>query len=1120
MPFVHLHVHSEYSLLDSVCRLPELVSEAKAMGCHALAITDQHVLYGAIPFYRLCMKAGIKPVIGMEVVLSDSESMDKMVLLAKNETGYRQLIALSTRIQQEGTSSMTMRDICGYQDGLILLISATEGRLARLILNGEKGQAVDYLKSVKHYFNQDVYLEIQDHFTRSEKECLRRIRVISEETDILCAASNNVYYINQKQATGRQILNGIRDGVKIETSRIGAVNSEFYLKTPEQMKELFASNSEAVERTGSIADQCNLTLSFDTYRLPRFAVPNQENAGRYLASLTYAGMEKRYSQPDEKVRGRVQHELSIISQMGFNDYFLIVWDLIRHAKENGIRPGPGRGSAAGSIVSYCLGITDVDPIRHNLLFERFLNPERVSMPDIDIDFPDKDREYMIQYVCEKYGKTHAAQIITFGTLAAKAAIRDVGRVLDLPARTVDKVAKGLSGKPGTRLPELIKSSAQLQRMISDPAVEQLTELAMMVEGLPRHSSIHAAGIVISESPLTDWVPLQEGRDGISLTQYPMEDLEALGLLKMDFLGLRNLTLLESMVRLINETENIELVLEELPENDEAAFRVLRDGDTTGIFQLESPGMREVLKQLKPTSFEDIVAVNALYRPGPMQFIKDFIKGKHQPDKVDYPHPDLKKVLAATYGIIVYQEQIMEIASIMAGFSLGEADILRRAVSKKKRDVLEQQRAGFIKGCLQKGYDESTADHIYKLIVRFADYGFNRSHAVAYSLISYRFAYLKAHFPQVFTASLLSSVIHHSDKIAEIISESKRKGFKVLPPTVNESGTSFVIGKNSILFGLGAVKNVSTQAAKTIIEERNKGPFKDLRDFCQRVPLKKVNRKAVESLIFAGAMDGFNDNRAVLIGSLDRLYEDLETMSRSSNFEQTRLLDEDSSDIYVDTPPFTLKEQMHFEKEALGMYLSTHPLDTHQKKLSGYDAKTIARVGSEGLRKARVALLIEECRQIKTKKGQWMAFLNVSDSTGQKEVIVFPAVYEKQRALFQENSLIFAEITEPPGKKEDKWVIQKAIAINDLQDKQQPPQTPDRAPAVYMQIDEAHEDNILLNQLREILGEFKGNTPVFLHYRREKKTIKLSSDYHVAPSDSFLIAIERLIGQGNVMIRNR
>lgn len=1120
MTFVHLHVHSEYSLLDSVCRLPDLIHHAKSMGYQALAVTDTNVLYGALPFYRLCKEAGIQPIIGMKMKASRNSKTPplSLVLLAKNETGYKQLVAISTKIQQSDNKTISLHEIAARHQGVIALISCTENNAADQLRQGQQDALIKDILFLKESFQQDVYLEIQDHGNSIEKESIKHLVRLSNQIALPLVATNGVRYLTQDQALAHQVLNGIRDGVKQQERDSQPLNHNYYLKSPDEMAALFPAIPEALANTKVIADQCQIAFSLNTYRLPKFSVPSPYDSQTYLRYLTEEGLKRRYPIISDKIRRRINLELEIIHNMGFDDYFLIVWDIIHYATHHGINPGPGRGSAAGSVVCYCLDIIDVDPIKHNLLFERFLNPERITMPDIDIDFPDVSRDTMIHYVCEKYGKEHAAQIITFGTLAAKAAVRDVGRVLNVSPRLVDKLAKMLPGKPGTRLKQAFENLPVLRKMIDQsPELKKLTDIALEVEGLPRHTSIHAAGIVISEAPLTDMVPLQEGRDGIPLTQYPMEELEAFGLLKMDFLGLRNLTLIEELLEIIHSS-NVAFDLAHIPENDPTTFRLLGKGETSGIFQLESHGMREVLKKLQPTVFEDIVAVNALFRPGPMQNISHYIQGKHFPDKIIYPHPDLESILSSTYGVIVYQEQIMQIASKMAGFTLAQADILRRAVSKKKREVLEEQQYEFVQGCLEKGYNEETAIQIYRLIVRFADFGFNRSHAVAYSLISYRLAYLKAHFPIPFMTALLSSVMHHSEKVAELIFTGKNEGVHFSPPSVNQSNLQFSAENDTIRFGLGAIRNVGHQAVNDILSARQKGLFKNLFDFCERISLRKVNRRAIESLIFAGALDEFNPNRAILLASLDRIFKQMDKRGANERFEQTRLLENEPDDFIVDVPPLSLADQLHFEKEALGFYLFKHPVELLKHRLRGYKVQAISELENSRSQTGRIAVFINKCRQVKTKKGQLMAFLTVSDPTGQKEMIVFPAVYENNRAILQEEGLIYGEISYSDNDNDQKWVLKKVTPLADLPVKDKP--ATQSARQVFIKIDESHDQPEILYKVKQRLEQYHGSSAVLLHYEKSGKTLALSFSHAVEPSAEFLKVMERLIGKGNVMIKEK
>ncbi|OXM84269.1 DNA polymerase III subunit alpha [Paenibacillus rigui] len=952
--FVHLHVHSEYSLLDGAARVDDLVGQAARLGMKALALTDHGVMYGAIPFYKACRKHGIQPIIGCEVYYTAGSIKDKgsrqeqpiyhLILLAKNDTGYRNLMKLCSIGHLQGYHYKPRIDaahLAQYSEGLICTSSCLGGEVSQHLLHGRYDEAKLAAERYRSVFGDDFFLELQDHGLIEQKKVMQSLLKLHQDTGIPLVATNDVHYIREPDAAVQDILLCIGTGKTVDDpDRLKFQSSQLYLKSDEEMRRLFAHVPQAIENTRIVAERCKLELEFGRSILPQFEpIPEQLTAGQYLADLCAKGLADRYGGVTqwqdpayrESIEERLAYELSVIERMGFSDYFLIVWDFIRFAHEKGIVTGPGRGSSAGSLVAYVLRITDVDPIRYHLLFERFLNPERISMPDIDIDFSDIRRDEVIDYVVQKYGNDRVAQIITFGTMAAKAAVRDVGRVLNVPYNEVDRAAKMIPHQLGVTLAEAVEANQELKALATrQPKTAQLLEMAMKVEGMPRHASTHAAGVVISREPLTQYVPLQEGNEQTALTQYSMEHLESIGLLKMDFLGLRTLSIIERTLHWIKEQTGTEIDFHKVPMNDPKTYELLSRGDTTGVFQLESPGVRRVLKDMRPTEFEDIISVVALYRPGPMEFIPRYIQCKHGELKVEYPHPTLEPILCDTYGIIVYQEQIMQIASKMAGFSLGEADLLRRAVSKKKREVLDEERAHFVKGSVSQGFSEAEANKVYDMIVRFADYGFPRAHATAYGVLAFQTAYLKAHYPVQFMASMLTAVMGSHNKVAEYVDECRRMGIAVLPPDVNESGVVFTPvaqpaagralqapaalaagpagsgepaspgasasggdasaaastdapaaaaapvsaaaqGKGgAIRFGLAAIKNVGTHAIDSIMQERrsDSGPYESLMDLCRRVDLRVCNKRVLESLIQGGATDSLPGHRAQQLGMLE------------------------------------------------------------------------------------------------------------------------------------------------------------------------------------------------------------------------------------------------------------
>ncbi|MGG8394921.1 DNA polymerase III subunit alpha, partial [Bacillus cereus] len=859
MKFVHLQCQTVFSLLKSACKIDELVVRAKELGFSSLAITDENVMYGVIPFYKACKKHGIQPVIGLtaSIFSEEEERSYPLVLLAENEIGYQNLLKISSSIMTKSKEGIPKKWLAHYAKGLIAISPGKDGEIEQLLLEDNESQAEEVARTYQNMFGH-FYMSLQHHAIQDELLLQEKLPEFISRVNIPVVATNDVRYINQSDALVHECLLSVESGTKMtDPDRPRLKTDQYYLKSSDEMEALFSHAPEAIQNTIKIAERCQVEIPFHVNQLPKFPVPSNETSDIYLRRVCEEGLRKRYGEPKEVHIKRLDHELNVISRMGFSDYFLIVWDFMKYAHENHILTGPGRGSAAGSLVSYVLEITDIDPIEYDLLFERFLNPERVTLPDIDIDFPDVRRDEMIRYVKDKYGQLRVAQIVTFGTLAAKAAIRDIARVMGLPPRDIDIFSKLIPSKLGITLKDAYEESQSLREFIQGNLLhERVFEIAKRVEGLPRHTSIHAAGVIMSQEPLTGSVAIQEGHNDVYVTQYPADALEELGLLKMDFLGLRNLTLLENIIKFIANKTGKEIDIRNLPLQDEKTFQLLGRGDTTGVFQLESGGMRNVLRGLKPNEFEDIVAVNSLYRPGPMEQIPTFIESKHGKRKIEYLHPDLKPILERTYGVIVYQEQIMQIASKLAGFSLGEADLLRRAVSKKNRDILDQERKHFVQGCLRNGYDETSAEKIYDLIVRFANYGFNRSHAVAYSMIGYQLAYLKANYTLEFMTALLSSAIGNEDKIVQYIRETKRKGFHVLPPSLQRSGYNFQIEGNAIRYSLLSIRNIGMATVTALLEEREKKMFEDLFEFCLRMPSKFVTERNLEAFVWSGCFDDF------------------------------------------------------------------------------------------------------------------------------------------------------------------------------------------------------------------------------------------------------------------------
>ncbi|MEO3944012.1 DNA polymerase III subunit alpha [Gorillibacterium sp. CAU 1737] len=1062
--FVHLHVHSEYSLLDGAARIRELAARAAELGMSALALTDHGVMYGAIPFYKACREAGVKPILGCEVYLASGKLTERgsrqeqptshLILLAKNETGYRNLMELVSVAHLRGFHYRPRIDkehLAKHAEGLICLSSCLKGEIPQLLLQGKMEEARTAAEGYRAMFGDDFYLEIQDHGMMEQKKIVQGMIALSEETGIPLVATNDVHYLRQEDHEVQDILLAIGTGKTLDDpDRFKMTVQELYMKSPAEMAELFPHLPEALANTQRIADKCTLTLEFGRSILPEFRpMPEGMDAPAYLRQLCREGLAERFPEDASAIgsesdlactrRERLAYELGVIESMGFADYFLIVWDFIRYARENGIAVGPGRGSSAGSLVAYSLRITDVDPIRHNLLFERFLNPERISMPDIDVDFSDERRDEVIDYVVAKYGHEHVAQIITFGTMAAKGAVRDVGRVMNLPYAEVDRAAKMIPQRLGVTLKQALELNPDLRAQCERQAsTRRLIDLAMKVEGMPRHASTHAAGVVISREPLTHYVPLQEGSEKTALTQFTMENLEAIGLLKMDFLGLRTLSIIERTLDWIQQETGEALDFAKLGFEDVATFELLGHGETTGIFQLESPGMRRVLKEMKPSSFADIVSVLALYRPGPMEFIPRYIECKHGLAEVVYPHPDLRPILEDTYGIIVYQEQIMQIASLMAGFSLGEADLLRRAVSKKKREVLDREREHFASGCRKQGYSDEDAYKVYEMILRFADYGFPRAHATAYGVLAYQTAYLKAHYPTPFMASMLTANMGSHRKVAEYVDECRRMGIEVLPPDVNESGITFTPVSGRVRFGLAAVKNVGTQAIEAIVSARQEGPYADLLDLCRRVDLRVCNKRVIESLIQGGAMDGFSAHRAQAVAMLDETVDTALKWKKERDDLQLHLFgltEEVHWEVELpDIRPYSKTQQLEMERELLGLYLSGHPLDDYEELLREVDPDPISYLSelSDG-KETVVAGRVIGLKEIVSKKGQQMAFLELEDRIDHVEVVVFSSVWKEIRSQMEKGRLFAVRAKVQQEEDGVKLLAEQLVKIDESVD---------------------------------------------------------------------------------------
>ncbi|MCX6718563.1 MAG: DNA polymerase III subunit alpha [Candidatus Staskawiczbacteria bacterium] len=1029
--FTHLHVHSHYSLLDGLPKIDGLLDYVKELGMDSVALTDHGVMYGAVEFYKKARAKKIKPIIGCEVYTAFEKHTDKrpnidqkrnhLILLAKNNQGYKNLVKLVSVAQLDGFYYKPRIDeelLEKYAEGLIGLSACIQGKIPRLLLANKIEEAEETARKYERFFGKgNFYLELQHHQNIPDQEIAnKRLVELSEKTGIPLVCTNDIHYLKKEDAEAQDILMLINTGADAnDPERLSMAQDNFSMISPEEMQEYFSDCPEAFENAKKISDMCNVTIELGKTKLPTFPLPEGKTAEEYLEELCWQGAKARYGEnPSKDVTDRLKYELSIIEKTGFAGYFLIVEDFVNWAKKNRIIVGPGRGSAGGSIVSYLSGITNVDPLKHDLLFERFLNPERISMPDIDMDFADRRRDEVIKYVAEKYGSDHVAQIITFGTMAARAVIRDVGRALQYTYSYCDTMAKMVP--LGMDLSETLEKVDEFKNMYEiDPMAKKLIDLGKKLEGVARHASTHACGVVISANPLTDSVPLQRPKESDTgvITQFEGHSIEDLGLLKMDFLGLKNLTIIEdTLARIYVLHNNLKIDLDNIPEDDPKTFKLLQDALTTSVFQLESDGMKRYLKELHPTTFEDITAMVALYRPGPMQFIPDYISRKHSGEKIAYIHPKLEPILKETQGICIYQEQLMKIAQEVCGFTLGEADVLRKAVGKKIKDLLDAQETKFVNGAIENGASKKVAQELWQWILPFASYGFNKSHSAAYATIAYQTAYLKAHYPVEFMASVLTSERTDVERIAFLIDECKKMEVEVLPPNINESLKNFAVveGKKQIRFGFLAVKNVGVNIAEGIVEERKaNGRFSSIGDFIHRVKSKDLNKKSMEALIKAGAFDEFAE-RNQLLQNLERMLEIARENNKKQNTNQIGLFTNtkiSNNDIKLDPAvSATTFEILSWEKELLGLYVSSHPLNGF-KKLFAQRTVAISTIDASFVdKKIIIGGLISNVKKIITKKGQPMLFIKVEDLTGKTEVVIFPNLLERNPVALQENKIVF------------------------------------------------------------------------------------------------------------------
>ena len=1027
--FVHLHLHTEYSLLDGACRIDRVLQHAKDMGQPAVAITDHGVMYGVIDFYKKAKEVGIKPIIGCEVYVATRSMRDKehrldgspyhLVLLCKNETGYKNLISLVSRASIDGFYNKPRVDLellAQKSEGLIALSACLAGQIPRLLVQGDyEGAKAAAARHIEIFGKENYFIEVQNHGIEEQQRILPLLRRLSDELGVGIVATNDAHYVTRADSRMQHVLTCIQTNTTVDNPSLEFATDEFYVKSRAEMDAALPDFPDAMETTLAIAERCNLEFTFGELKLPHYTAPDGRDNLEFFRTSCREGLRRRYGEhPDPAVVERLEYEMSVVEKMGYVDYYLIVYDFIAYARSRGIPVGPGRGSGAGSLAAYCIGITDVDPIRYGLIFERFLNPERVSMPDFDVDFCYVRRQEVIDYVVRRYGADHVAQIITFGTMAARAAIRDVGRTLGMSYQQTDRIAKLVPQELGITLEKALRGSKDFARVYEeDEAARDLIDMARALEGMPRHASIHAAGVVIAKDPVETYVPLQRG-DGAAVTQFPMTTLEELGLLKMDFLGLRNLTVIADCEKMIRGREPA-FSMDAIPYDDPAVFAMLSKGHTEGVFQFESGGMRNVLVQLRPEHMEDLIAVISLYRPGPMESIPRYIRCRHDPTQITYRHPKLSSILDVTYGCIVYQEQVMQICRELAGFSYGRADLVRRAMSKKKASVMQQERDHFVHGmrredgsvecpgCVANGVPEYVADAIFDEMSAFASYAFNKSHAAAYAHVAYQTAYLKCHYPREYMAALLTSVLDNTDKVVEYSNECARLGIGILPPDVSRSEESFTVDGDRIRFGLLAIKNIGRGVVTKLIERRREEPFSDFSDFCTRLYDAESRRRTFECLIKCGACDCFGGTRAAMLSSLDSVLEDAQRTAEANLSGQLNLFDAPQAAgkhrfTLPDVPEFDHAQLLRMEREYLGLYLSGHPLLPYRDRLEALGVTTAAdiRAAAEGTHPAlsdespvTLAGVVAARRNTTTKRGDTMAYLTIEDLTGSTTVIVFP-----------------------------------------------------------------------------------------------------------------------------------
>lgn len=1157
--FTHLHVHTEYSLLDGFSPIEKLLDKVEELQMKAIAITDHGSMFGTVKFYKECKKRNIKPIIGCEIYTTNKDHKIKnpenkfynhLVLLAKNQTGYSNLMKIVSLGYVEGfyykprVDKDTLRK---YSEGIIALSACLKGEVQESLIRYGYDKAKDVAKELKDIYGEDFYLELQNHSSREDMVVLENIPKIANELDIGLVCTNDVHYIEKEDYKIHNILICLQTGKTIEEeNKMSYIPGEFFLRSEEQMRDLFIDYPEAIENTKKIAEMCNVELEFGNLHLPYFAIPDGFTNSSYLKKLVFDGLEKRFANDDrlEEAKERCEYELSVIEKMGYVDYFLIVWDFIRFAKSQDIPVGPGRGSAAGSIISYCLEITDINPLDYNLIFERFLNPERVSMPDIDIDFCYERREEVIDYVVNKYGEDKVAQIVTFGTMAARNAIRDVGRVLAMDFKTVDDTAKKVPNLLNINIDKSLEISPEFRKAYEENRdVKKLVDVARRVEGMPRHTSTHAAGVVISKLPIMEYVPLAINKDAV-ITQFNMTELEELGLLKMDFLGLRTLTVISDCMKYIKKNKNIDVSFEDMDENDPKVLSMFTVAQTLGIFQFESQGMRNFLKELKPTKFDDLIAANALFRPGPMNEIPTYIHNKHNEEDVEYLSPLLEDILKPTYGTIVYQEQVMQIVQKIAGFSLGEADNLRRAMSKKKMKVMEDGRKEFIfgkededgniliEGAIRRGVEEDVANKIYDLMIDFAKYAFNKSHSAAYSLVAMRTAWLKYYYPVEFLAALISSVMGNTSQLSLYIEEARRLDIKIEAPDINYSLDKFDVKDNSIIYGLKAIKNVGTNLIdQTIISRNENGKFKSFRDFVERIYAKDksaINKRSIESLIKAGAFTSLGETRATLMLQYQSIIDSVQSGLKNNVPGQSNLFDMFESNADNERDDFTKREEfdkselLRMEKEVLGIYLSDHPLRAYSNIIGKYSNFSTGDLEDDAYneknfdgKRVKVVGIVESINKKFTKNQKIMEFVKFEDLYGTMELIVFPQKYEQYSDILNEDEILIVTGRLNIIEGEDpKILVDNIESIKSISSVEKQDET---EPKLFLRITK-NMPSYILDKVKPILLNSKGNTQSNIFFEEKKQNYLLGNEFRISCEDDTINELVSLLGRENVVLK--